>query len=178
MKDPFEGITKNLIIVGTPKCATNSLEQYLRDRFKGQEVRRIEVIWRGQDGVDDTVYRFPPDKWQYIITLRDNVERIWSNYHYFQMNDKMSLEDYLKYDHSEFSTVGIGNPIKQGQYGYWIHFWRKYDPIILTIDDMNELPNFPHLNKTSDRRVYPPITDDDKNLIISYLSKGVEMTYG
>jgi hypothetical protein len=175
--DPFEGITKNLIIVGTPKCATNSLEQYLRDRFP-QEVRRIEVIWRGQEGVDDTVYRFPPDKWQYIITMRNNVDRIWSNYYYFQMNDKMSLEDYLKYDHSEFSTVGIGNPIKQGQYHHWFSFWAKYDPIIITVEQMNKLPGFPHLNKTGDRRNYPEITESDKNLIISYLYKGVENING
>ena len=176
MKDPFEGITKNLIIVGTPKCATNSLEQYLRDRF-GQEVRRIEVIWRGQEGVDDTVYRFPPDKWQYIITIRNNIERIWSNYHYFQMT-KMSLEDYLKYEHSEFSTVGIGNPIKQGQYEHWISFWREYDPIILSVEQMNELPGFPHLNKTGDRREYPEMTDDERELIISYLDKGVNLDNG
>ena len=176
MKDPFEGITKNLIIVGTPKCATNSLEQYLRDRF-GQEVRRIEVIWRGQEGVDDTVYRFPPDKWQYIITIRNNVDRIWSNYHYFQMT-KMSLEDYLKYDHSEFSTVGIGNPIKQGQYEHWISFWREYDPIILSVEQMSELPGFPHLNKTGDRREYPEMTDSERELIISYLHKGVNLDNG
>ena len=176
MKDPFEGITKNLIIVGTPKCATNSLEQYLRDRFD-QEVRRIEVIWRGQEGVDDTVYRFPPDKWQYIITIRNNVDRIWSNYHYFQMT-KMSLEDYLKYDHSEFSTVGIGNPIKQGQYEHWISFWREYDPIILSVEQMSELPGFPHLNKTGDRREYPEMTDDERELIISYLHKGVNLDNG
>jgi hypothetical protein len=176
LKDPFEGITKNLIIVGTPKCATNSLEQYLRDRF-GQEVRRIEVIWRGQEGVDDTVYRFPPDKWQYIITIRNNIERIWSNYHYFQMT-KMSLEDYLKYEHSEFSTVGIGNPIKQGQYEHWISFWRKYNPIVITVDEMNELPGFPHLNKTGDRREYPEMTESERDLIISYLDKGVNLDNG
>jgi hypothetical protein len=176
LKDPFKGITKNLIIVGTPKCATNSLEQYLRDRFD-QEVRRIEVIWRGQDGLDDTVYRFPPDKWQYIITIRDNVERIWSNYHYFQMT-KMSLEDYLKYDHSEFSTVGIGNPIKQAQYEHWISFWREYDPIILSVEQMNELPGFPHLNKTGDKRDYPEITDSERELIISYLHKGLNLDNG
>jgi len=176
LKDPFEGITKNLIIVGTQKCETNSLEQNLRDRF-GQEVRRIEVIWRGQEGVDDTVYRFPPDKWQYIITIRNNIERIWSNYHYFQMT-KMSLEDYLKYDHSEFSTVGIGNPIKQGQYEHWISFWRKYNPIVITVDEMNELPGFPHLNKTGDRREYPEMTESERDLIISYLDKGVNLDNG
>jgi hypothetical protein len=176
LTDPFEGITKNLIIVGTPKCATNSLEQYLRDRFP-QEVRRIEVIWRGQEGVDDTVYRFPPDKWQYIITIRNNVERIWSNYHYFQMT-KMSLEDYLKYEHSEFSTVGMGNPIKQGQYEHWISFWREYDPIILSVDQMNDLPGFPHLNKTGDKREYPEMTESERELIISYLDKGVNLDNG
>ncbi len=175
MKDPFEGNTKHLIIVGTPKCATNSLEKYLRERFRDVEVRRIEVIWRGQEGMEDTIMRFPPDKWEYIITTRDNVERIWSNYYYFQMNEKMSLEEYLKYDHQEFSTVGIGNPIKQAQYPYWISFWTHLKPIVISVDEMRQLPDFPHINKTGDRRDYPNISEKNKALITSYLEKGVEV---
>ena len=90
----------------------------------------------------------------------------------------MSLEDYLKYEHSEFSTVGIGNPIKQGQYEHWISFWRKYNPIVITVDEMNELPGFPHLNKTGDRREYPEMTESERDLIISYLDKGVNLDNG
>lgn len=158
-----------------PKCGTVSLEQYLKDRFPGKEARRIEQIWK--NNVDKVIEMRPPEDWHYVIILRDNVDRIWSSYHYFDMYDKMSLEEYLNYDTHGY-RMGIANPIKQADYGHWLKIWQPLNPIITTLEEMQQLEGFPHLNKTGERRDYPEITDNDRKLITSYLEKGEMITNG
>jgi hypothetical protein len=158
-----------------PKCGTVSLEQYLKDRFPGKEARRIEQVWKGN--VERVLDDRPPNEWHYVIILRDNVERIWSNYYYFDMYDKMTLEEYLNYDIHGY-RMGIANPIKQGNYGHWLKVWQPLDPIIVTLEQVSKLDGFPHMNKTSQRREYPDITQEDRELITSYLDKEEMITNG
>ena len=152
-----------------PKCGTVSLEKYLKTRFPDKEARRIEQVWK-ENSVKQVLEQRPKDDWHYIIILRDNIERIWSNYHYFDHYDKMTLEEYLNYDIHGF-RMGIANPIKQGNYGHWLKVWQPLDPIIVTLEEVSKLEGFPHMNKTNERREYPEITESQKKLITSYLDK-------
>jgi len=174
--DPFEGCTKHFCIIGMPKCGQVSLENYLRDRFPGKEARRIEKIWKPKE-IQDVVEKRPPEEWHYVIILRDNVERIWSSYHYFDYYKSMSLEKYLNHD-IQGTRLGPMNPIKQGNYGRWLKEWSSLNPIIVTLEDMQKLPGFPHMNKTGDKRKYPEISESDRELISSYLNNEEELIYG
>jgi hypothetical protein len=167
--DPFTNISKNICIVGIPKCGTVSLETYLKERFPDKEVRRIEQIWKGKEGIEKALDKFPD--WHYVIILRDNSERIWSNYYFFQMNKTMTLEEYLNFHSDIFKRLGESNPIKQGNYGHWLKIWSKVNPIIITLEDAKQLENFPHENKTGDKKTYPEMTEVDRKLITSYLER-------
>ncbi len=164
MLDPFANCTKHFCIIGMPKCGTVSLEQYLKERFPGQEARRIEQVWKGN--IEEVKEKRNPSEWHYVIILRDNVERIWSGYHYFQMAKTMTLEAYLKYELAN-TRMGVSNPIKQADYSHWLKVWESLEPIVVTLEDMMKLDGFPHSNKT-DR---PDMTESDRVLISSYLNK-------
>lgn len=148
-----------------PKCGTVSLENYLTKRFPEIDVVRVEQIWKGKEGLNKVLQQWPG--FHYVIILRNNVERIWSGYHYFDMYDKMTLEEYLTLE-IEGTRLGIMNPINQGNYKVWIDNFSPLKPIITTLEEVRELPDFPHDNITKEK---PDITNSDKDLIISYLSK-------
>lgn len=159
-----------------PKCGTVSLQAYLKTRFPGKEAVRVEQIWKA-DRVRDVSDKRPESHWHYVIILRDNVERIWSNYHYFDMYDKMTLEEYLQYDING-TRMGIANPIKQGNYGHWLKIWEPLNPIIVTLEEMSKMEGFPHMNKTGERRDYPEMKQSDRDLISSYLNKNEVIVNG
>ena len=169
MSDQFTDCTKHFCIIGMPKCGTVSLQTYLKERFPGQEAVRVEQIWK-PDFVEKVATVRPKEDWHYVIILRDNIDRIWSSYYYFEMNKQMSLAEYLNYD-IHGSRLGIANPIKQGMYSQWVDVWRELKPIVVTLEEMREYEGFPHENKTGERREYPSITEADRKLITSYLDK-------
>lgn len=158
-----------------PKCGTVSLQKYLKERF-GTEAVRVEQIWK-EGSVERILQQRPPEEWHYVIILRDNVKRIWSNYHYFDHYDKMTLEEYLNYDIHGY-RMGIANPIKQADYNKWLEVWSPLKPIIVYLEDMQKMDGFPHMNKTGERREYPEITTDEISLISSYLNKGENINNG
>jgi hypothetical protein len=170
LKDSFQNCDKHFCIVGMPKCGTVSLEKYLKDRFPGKEARRVEQVWK-ESSVERVVKQRPPEEWHYVIILRDNIERIWSGYHYFDYVNQMSLEEYLNYDVTKSYRMGIANPIKQADYGHWLKVWSVVDPIVVTLEEVSKLPGFPHENKTAPRRHYPEMTESERILISSYLNK-------
>jgi hypothetical protein len=159
-----------------PKCGTVSLEKYLKTRFPGKEAVRVEQVWK-EDAVERVTELRPPEEWHHVIILRHNVDRIWSNYHYFDHYDKMSLEEYLNYDIDGY-RMGIANPIKQGDYGHWLKVWQPLNPIVVILEHMYHMKGFPHMNKTGERRDYPEITNNDRDLISSYLNKNEVIVNG
>ncbi len=174
VKDIFSEIPedKHIAIIGAPKCGTCSLQKYLQERFPDKTVVRTESIFKGERGVKEFKDNHS-DKVAVIIT-RDDVKRIWSQYNYFALQDKMTLKEYLEYDLRDkediFASLGKGNPIKQAQWDYWFKIWEEVNPIITTLEECQKLEGFPHENKTADRRHYPDITDEDRELIERYLN--------
>ena len=170
LKDSFQNCNKHFCILGMPKCGTVSLEKYLKERFPGKEARRIEQVWK-ENAIQRVTTQRPPEEWHYVIILRDNIERIWSGYHYFDYVNKMTLEEYLNYDIHEINRMGIANPIKQADYNHWLKVWAELDPIVVTLEEMQKYPGFPHENRTAPRRHYPEMTESERTLISSYLNK-------
>jgi hypothetical protein len=166
----LEGIDRNIIIVGCPKCGQNSLQKFLADKYPNLQVNRAEMFWTPDKGRKMMEKNFPD--YQVVIILRENVSRIWSSYHYFGMTH-LSLEDYMKFDHKEFSTVGEGNPVIQSRYEEWLKHWEVYNPIVVWLEDMQGVEGFPHENPTkTSRREYPEMTSDDRRIIMEALLNG------
>lgn len=163
MINSLEGITKNILIVGVPKCGQNSLHKYLKAKYPNQDVTRSEYFWelkKSKKEIDE-IYK----DYQMVIILRDNVERIWSGYRFYCHTD-LSIDEYLKFTNGEdWGHLQI-NPVEQGDYKYWINLWKEYNPIIVWLEDCIKLEGFPHENITKDNREdYKDITEADRQII-------------
>lgn len=165
---------KHLAIVGAPKCGTNSLQKYLKTLFPDKEVIRTETLFKGKHGVDD--FKKNHSNKVPIIITRNDVDRIWSQYHYFDLKNRMTLKEYLEYNIRDkddiFKGWGKGNPIKQAQWKYWIDIWKELNPIIVTLEECMKLEGFPHDNKTELLRSYPKINKEERELIEEALKNG------
>ncbi len=151
--------TNKIVIIGAPKCGQNSLLKYYKSI--GKEVTRVEEIFK-EDGVTRYEKEFADHK--PVLILRDNIDRIWSGYHFFDYAKSMTLKEYLKHD-KPHNVIGEGNPVKQGNYQYWINKWKDHDLEIVYLEDMEKLEGFPHENKTSTKRLYPMITNEERMTI-------------
>ncbi len=145
-----------IVIIGAPKCGQNSLLKYYKSI--GKDVTRIEEIFK-EDGVARYEKEFADRK--PVLILRDNIDRIWSNYNFFGYKDSMTLKEYLKYD-KPHNVIGEGNPVKQGRYQYWINKWKDHDLEIVYLEDLQKLEGFPHENST---KLNTPMTDKDRVMI-------------
>lgn len=166
----LEGITKNIVIIGVPKCGQNSLFKYLLAKYPNQDVAWSELIWKPQQGMRMMAKAYKD--YQPIVILRKRVERIWSSYHCFGMYRTHSLEEYLQFDKpSNLGAIGEGNPMYQSDYAFWIKNYEQFNPIIVWLEDCIGLEGFPHENKGIEQRPneYPEITIEERQLIEEYL---------
>lgn len=165
MNNPLDGITKNILIIGTPKCGQNSLLQYLKKKYPDKDVQRLEVIWKPEVGFKHIEKEF--QDYQLICIFRNNVDRIWSGYYYFGFYSMMTLEEYLTFEKpEELGGIGTANPLLQGDYDFWIKHYEKYDPIIVWLEDCEKLEGFPVENPTiNSRKEYRLITPKERETI-------------
>jgi len=172
LTNPLDGIDRNILIIGTPKCGQNSLLKYLQAKYPDRDVRRLEVIWKPDVGERHIKKEFAD--YQLVCIFRENVERIWSGYWYFGFDSMMSLEDYMRFEKpEELGGIGTANPLVQGDYDYWLRQYAKYKPIVVYLEDCQKLEGFPHENPTKTmRREYPQMTPQDRHIIQEALVTG------
>lgn len=138
------------LVIGFPKCGQTSLAEYLHKRFGSENVAdRAEIIWKS-DGVHlFEINGYAELGYRPIVIIRDPIERIWSDWNHLGRGYGFkTFEEYI----SNRNNVGLGglgeyNPIVRSNYEKFIKRWKKYDPIVLELEEMQKNPNFGHQNK-------------------------------
>jgi len=113
--------SKKYSIVGSPKCGTSSLGEYMR---------RL-----GYDVTEDELYFSDKEHYPYtdripIIILRDPVERAWSDFNFFS-NWHDTLEKACEWSKYEKHTKAWNNPI------------------IFHLEELQTIKDFPHHNENT-----------------------------
>lgn len=113
--------SKKYSIVGSPKCGTSSLGEYLR---------RL-----GYDVTEDELYFMDKENYPHkdripIVILRDPVERAWSDFNFFGQIHR-TIKDSCKWS----------------RYQDGIKLWDN--PIIFYLEDLQKLQDFPHHNENT-----------------------------
>lgn len=128
--------SKKFIVLGFIKCGQNSMLNYLG-------CKKNEIAWR-----DDAITIYKQQYEAYNLTpvfiLRHPVDRCWSHYWYFKNNEKMSYEEFLDTDMN--NTHGTLNPIEMCDYYKFIEPFCDYKPIVVKLEEMRLLYNFPKEN--------------------------------
>lgn len=142
---------EGFVDIGFIKCGQNSVVQYFYDKYKmPYKMERNEFI-ANKMGEKLYVDKYHKEKKRAVICIRDPVDRIWSAYHYFDTyNKKMSFEEYLFYVGCN-DSFGEENPVMMSNYDKWIYRFKKYDPLIIKLEDIRKEEGFPHKNKTSEK---------------------------
>lgn len=131
------GKYKKVAIIGFPKCGTTSLHKHLEKL--GVTVQRPEIIYyldtpQGFDYVKEHLKGY-----KLVTVWRNNAERLWSAWHFFGFNTRMSFERFIKGVGNDYHGVGC-NGIGQCDYEYYEENWRQNGFKILSInlDDIKE----------------------------------------
>ena len=131
-----KGIIKgtSYVIVGFPKCGTQSLVEFLHKN-------RIDCLSReawiviGQQGVE--YYNNHCSAYTPIIITRNPVERAWSDYWYtIQLNKDEGLTETKRKELLEKVS-------RDSFYDKNIHFWKKLKPVILRFESLLQQVGFP-----------------------------------
>lgn len=138
------------LVIGFPKCGQTSLAEYLHKRFGSENVAdRAEIIWK-PDGINlFEINGYAENNYRPIIIIRDPVERIWSDWNHLGRGYGFkTFEEYIaNRQQTDLGGLGEYNPVTRSHYEKYIKRWRKYDPIVLELEDMMKNPNFGHRNK-------------------------------
>lgn len=127
------------VIVGFPKCGTQSLIEYLH-KHNVNCLSREAWIQLGQQGVD--YYKKHCGDYIPIIVTRNPVERAWSDYWYsIQLNKDMGLTVSARKELLEKVS-------RASFYDKNIPFWDKLKPVMLRFESLLEQKDFPQENKT------------------------------
>lgn len=142
------------VILGPVKCGQCSLQDYYKRKFPDFECKRIEQIWADNGPmIFERIRNFNPDVIPVIIT-RNVVDAVTSYYNYFRIRpEKMTFMEFLDYPiedkrHGNLPTIIHGYYFKP-----WIERWAKYNPLILSLEEMIKDPDFRHINKTGKRKI-------------------------
>jgi len=125
------------VVLGFIKSGQSSLIDYLN-------CKKNEVAWRS-DALDIYERCYDIEKHFPVFILRNPVDRCWSQYWYFKYNQKYTYSEFL--DIEGVDGHGIKNPIEQCNYFKFIEKFKQHNPIILRLEDMQMISNFPIINK-------------------------------
>jgi len=148
------------IVIGGRKCGSTSMEEYLKSF--GHDVIRVEQLFTKTNGPDIYLKQFSnriP-----VVIIRNGVDRAWSDY-WYSVNDKglhSTYEEYLDNPPSYDYRTGDLNPISQSNYRKWFKIWKNVDLQVRWLEDMWDLPKFPHLTKGN----VPIMTPDQRSLTL------------
>lgn len=150
------------VILGPVKCGTCSLQEYYRAKYPEFECIRAEILWR-DDGFKqwEEILKEYPNAIPVIIK-RNLVNAIWSYFRYFKQRPKyMKLKEFLKMPIDNDNHGILPNIIDGYNFEKWIGKWSKYNPIIIDLEEIKKLSDFPTVNKTSNN-----ITQKDEKIIM------------
>jgi len=137
-------------IIGFPKCGTVSLENKLIEEYGKENVIRIvpELIWnnKGPKIMMEQYKDYTP-----VIITRDPADRIWSAFKYYTQFKRMWFEKFLRGNNVRYKSIGCYQPIYQSDYNMYIS--RFKDPIVYSLEELQQDPDFPHENKTKRKKM-------------------------
>ncbi len=152
---PIEQMKKPVkyVILGPVKCGTVSLQHYYRTKYLEYECKRVESIWR-DDGLDRwaNLKKKYPEAIPVIIT-RNVVDAVTSYFNYFRyLPQDLTFEEFLdrpikNHRHGQLPSIVHGYYFKP-----WIEKWSSINPIIISLEEISKLPDFPVKNVTEGRR--------------------------
>lgn len=127
------------VVVGFPKCGTQSLVEYLHKNGFDCLSREAWIVL-GQQGVE--YYKKHCAEYIPIIVTRNPVDRAWSDYWYtIQLNKDEGLTETKRKELLEKVS-------RQSFYDKNIHFWDEFKPVNLRFESLVEQEDFPQENKT------------------------------
>lgn len=149
-------------VVGFPKCGTVSLQSRLPPDTPRYEWAYLTF------GKDAFLHRFPNTR--PIFITRDPVERTWSAYCYFDVFTKMGLEEWLQNGVGKCDQrLGIHDPVKCANYGYYINQWRDLNPIVIKLEDYKK--KLPRKNVGGKYRY---MNDKERKILEKYLYNDIK----
>ena len=130
------------IIIGFPKCGTQSLEKYLTD--KGHTVLREELVYL-KDGLKQYLTKYS----DYIPVLITRIPecRQWSLYHFKEYHKTMSFNEFRNKKFKVGLNFGLDTALECSQYEKYIKNWRKHKVIIHKLSEIQKEKDFPLMNK-------------------------------
>ncbi len=146
---------KDYIILGFQKCGQTALSAYLNCKVD-------ELIY-----YPDAIERYKSHYLNHrpVFILRDPLERLWSEYHYFEhYREEMSFREFLTH-RSDKADRGFTTPIERTDYWRWIEPFRAFHPLILNLSDMQTL--MPAMNVNQHIKRSPGALDE----LIFHLAK-------
>lgn len=125
------------IILGFQKCGQTALGAYLNCKVD-------ELIY-----YPDAIERYKSHYLNHrpVFILRDPMERLWSEYHYFEhYREEMTFKKFLTH-RSDKPDRGLTTPIERTDYWRWIELFRAFHPLILNLGDMQTLMPVMNVNQ-------------------------------
>ncbi len=132
------------IIIGFPKCGTQSLEQYLVNQ--GHTVLRTELVYL-KTGLEEYETKYS----DYIPVLITRLPecRQWSLYHFKEYHKEMSFEEFRDKKFTLGLNFGLDSPRSCSEYEKYIDVWKKYGVIVYKLSEISQDKNFPVMNENA-----------------------------
>lgn len=124
------------VVIGFMKAGQSSLTKWL-------DCKKIESAWR-EDALDTYERIFETENYQPIFIIRHPIMRAWSHYWYFKWYEKFSWREFLQLDGVD--GHGVLDPIEQSNYFKWISKFKKHNPLVVRLEDMEMIDGFPKEN--------------------------------
>jgi len=138
----------NIAIIGFTKCGTNSLERYLRKKYRRSIVMRTDSVYVST--IKWKALKNQYHNWRLIAITRNPIDRIHSMAQYYPELRDMTLKEIID---SKEILPEVNNVIEQCNYEKHIKiFEEKYDVKVevVKLEDMIKLSDFPRLQVTED----------------------------
>ena len=143
----------NAAVIGFPKCGTVSMAEYLRKKYPDDNILKLEFpIYGEQDKFEDKLKGYTP-----VIMTRDKVNFLWSFYNYFSLSS-VPFEKFLDMPFRAYNMKGL-TPLQQADFDRWIEPYKKFNPMIVRIEEAQQWEGFPHAEITKTKNK-PPLTWD------------------
>ena len=155
-RSPYCGRPKKIYIVGVKKCGSTSLEMFLKNA--GFEVVREESVFGHYAGLQKYKLQYPD--YQTLFIIREPVARIWSQYHYRRHHQTGGRNEIR----CSFEEALVKHPdlVTASDYERWIDRWNATNPVVVKLEELQKIPDFPKSNSTRKN----PITPEEREMII------------
>lgn len=148
-----------LIIIGFDKCGQTALGKHLNCKVD-------ELIY-----YPDALERYKTHYLGHtpVFILRDRAEKLWSEWHYFDENQKMTWTEFLDYRSTEVDR-GHTTPIERTDYWRYIEPFKEFSPIVVNLEDMGTIMQ--PLNQNIKTQMTPEHKDEVNGRYTNYMLAG------